>query len=96
MECDIGGLRKCPKFIGSGHTFWQWLVTVGFDDFSFGEYAKKIQKKCGLLPNPPHTLKGPHTELSLLRNCLSLLKALLTFLNHVTVEKKNTKKVIVN
>ena len=33
MECDIGGLRKCPKFIGSGHTFWQWSGTVDYDDY---------------------------------------------------------------
>ena len=35
----MGGLPKCPKFTCSGHTFWRWMVTMGFDDVSL--------QKCG-------------------------------------------------
>ena len=34
MELAIGGLQKSGKFTCSGHTFWQRLVTVGFDGVS--------------------------------------------------------------
>ena len=42
MECAIGGLRKCPKFGCRGHTFWQWSVTVDFDNVSLQKYGQFI------------------------------------------------------
>ena len=37
IECAIGGLLKCAKFIRSGHTFQGCWVTVDFDDVSLGK-----------------------------------------------------------
>ena len=42
MECAIGGLRKCRKFIGSGNTFRRRSVTVDFDDISLQKYGQFI------------------------------------------------------